>query len=71
MCIKCDQAQSETHQLDQDELFEHHMDIMMEITYLSKNIVDSQRRVAELSDRLEEVDNEIELREAKETSSLN
>lgn len=71
MCIKCDQIEANVNQLNQDELLEHHIDIMMELAYLSKQIIDTQRRVSDLSDRLEEVDLEIELREEKSNSLLN
>lgn len=53
------------------EILDHQVDLITEITYLAREIANNQRRIAQLSDRLELVDEDMELRDAKANGPLN
>jgi hypothetical protein len=57
--------------LDKDEIFEHRYDLIEEISYLARQIASYQKRVWFLGDRADEVELELEAREAKESGKMN
>lgn len=55
----------------EQELIEHEIDLMSEIAFLAREVASNQKRIALLSDRLELVETEGELRQAKLNGQMN
>lgn len=71
MCIKCDQMSSNPATLTDAELQDHHVDLMLEVHDLAREISNHQRRIHLLTDRLEEVEFEIDERENPGSGPVN
>lgn len=71
MCIKCDQMSEFPNKLSEDQLMDQHSELILEIAYLAREISQNQQRIAMLSDRCEEIETEMDLREAKNSGSIN
>ena len=70
MCHKCDELNSSPAKLSDEELLDHHVDVISELAFLARDISESQIRIHMLSKRADEIEVELELREAK-TGGLN
>jgi len=53
------------HKMTEDEIHEHRWDLMDEIAWAARGISETQKRIAELTERVETIELEFESREAK------
>lgn len=67
----------EVDKLTEDQLQSHHFDLLLEVAYLAREnndlqgmIVANQDKISYLSERLDSLDLELELREAKSSGPL-
>ena len=71
----CDECGKENviplNKLTQEELMERHSDLITEIAIMAIEISNYQKSIHKLTENCEEVELEMEIRDAKESGSLN
>ena len=75
MCENCDNREhtleSDLKKLSEDQLQEHHLDLTLDVAYTAREIADLNNKIQFLSNRLTDIDLELELREAKKSGKMN
>lgn len=70
MCL-CELIETETTKMNEEQLQEHHFEIILELAESAREVANIQNKVQALTHRIEEVELELEAREAKNQGNLN
>jgi len=70
MCV-CNFIESDVSKLNEEQIVDHHVDLITEISQSAREIANLQVKIQFLTDRIEEVELELEARECKANGKMN